>query len=1185
MDKNQKIVREFHDFIEQYRVNRTPGTPCVFTHTSLGNPAGTFNIPEDKTHEFFKFYRKALRAGVGLHLTEKHKPQGPIVIDVDIKYQVPKDEPRKRRYTRDHIKHVCKVYNYYINEFYEANDDQFHAYVMEKEAPTFVSEDGEMETYKDGFHIIYPNICTKPIVQHIMRLGTISEFTKHKRFEDLAPINPLSDIFDKAVIERNGWMMYGSSKPNGKKYDVTCVLDRDLEEMDIDEDDKWDLINDLSIRKFDASQLDSYRGELNEEKIDSIYDSLVPKNEKRRLRGTEDELRVAQVLVGMLKKERADDYGKWIELGFCLHNIDDELLDLWIDFSKKSSKYKDGECQRLWSGFRDDGLTIRSLHRWAREDDPATYGDFMLAELGPIIQQGIDGTSYSVAKAFFELNKYQYVVASVAHRTWYYFDGVRWREMEGAYRIINQLNEDMVNQYIKLSGSYGAKATALTGEEKDSMLKKQTACQKLICKLRDSGFKEKVVKELITLYYDPTYLEKLDENRHLICFSNGVLDVNTMMFRDGRPEDYISLSTNICYQSYNKNDKTTQDVENFFREIQPEDDMREYVMRFLSSCIAGHAPDEKIHIWTGSGCHAYDTDIMMHDGTIKKVQDVVVGDLLMGDDSTPRTVQQLFRGHSDMFRIVPKKGDSFVVNGDHILSLASTNTMSYVWSEKEHRFKLRWHEYDRNKMTIATKCKNFPVRHDDKLLYKKSVTYYDTKEQAIEAVHTHMAEAKTALKKGDVVDVSVKEFLRIRNSVGSRNFYLFKRPTEFPHKEVSLDPYEVGQDLGRGIMDAMPVDYKVNSPEVQRGLLDGLVDVCGLYNKGSRQFELSLPSKKLVHDVLFVARSLGMPCHVVGSTHVVIHTRPCDMVTNFDIVPCGQDNFYGFELDGNHRYLMGDHTVTHNSNGKSLLVNLMMLAMGDYATTLSIALLTQKRAASNAATPELADTKGKRFAVFQEPDNNDHINVGHMKELTGNDKIKARKLFKEPIEFYPQFKPVLTCNKLPVIPSNDGGTWRRIRVSPFEMKFVDNPKESYERQVNKRLKEILPFWKEAFMSVLVEAYKRYKAEGLVEPEKVLAQTKHYEKNSDMYGEFVWGLIGPGAPEDQINLGDLYREFTHWFKANRSDKCTVNRNDLKWEVEEKLKKRFVNDRINGFKVVAYVSADGSFIRHDASELEQ
>ena len=69
------------------------------------------------------------------------------------------------------------------------------------------------------------------------------------------------------------------------------------------------------------------------------------------------------------------------------------------------------------------------------------------------------------------------------------------------------------------------------------------------------------------------------------------------------------------------------------------------------------------------GCHAKGTGILMFDGTVKKVEDVKVGDRLMGPDSKPRTVKYLCRGKDQMFRITPNKGESFVVNGHHILSL------------------------------------------------------------------------------------------------------------------------------------------------------------------------------------------------------------------------------------------------------------------------------------------------------------------------------------------------------------------------------------------------------------------------------------------------------------------------------------------------------------------------------------
>ena len=78
-------------------------------------------------------------------------------------------------------------------------------------------------------------------------------------------------------------------------------------------------------------------------------------------------------------------------------------------------------------------------------------------------------------------------------------------------------------------------------------------------------------------------------------------------------------------------------------------------------------------------------------------------------------------------------------------------------------------------------------------------------------------------------------------------------------------------------------------------------------------------------------------------------------------------------------------------------------------------LITQKRGRAEGATPALAATQGKRFACLQEPEGDETINVGLMKELTGGDTIIARKMYAEPAEFKPQFKMLLTCNILPDI--------------------------------------------------------------------------------------------------------------------------------------------------------------------------
>ena len=87
-------------------------------------------------------------------------------------------------------------------------------------------------------------------------------------------------------------------------------------------------------------------------------------------------------------------------------------------------------------------------------------------------------------------------------------------------------------------------------------------------------------------------------------------------------------------------------------------------------------------------------------------------------------------------------------------------------------------------------------------------------------------------------------------------------------------------------------------------------------------------------------------------------------------------------------------------NGKSKLIDLMGKCLGDYYCNLPVALLTQKRKASGAASPEMAITKGKRLAVMQEPDVNETLNVGEMKEITGNDMIKPEGYIKSPFNLF-----------------------------------------------------------------------------------------------------------------------------------------------------------------------------------------
>ena len=838
----KKYTKKLYDFLEKYRVQRGN----KMSHYSMSKPVGCFYISgNSKRDRLNRLYSRALLEGTDLHILEKHRSQGPILFDIDIKY---KSADSIRQYTYDDVKKVVEVYNKVIKKYLKVQKDYFFCFKKKKDKPSKSHDD----ILKDGFHGIYPNICASNDLQYIIRSEVVEYFKENDGFSGVKLINTYEDIFDISIIENNGWFLYGSGKPNRSSYELTYLIGEELDIYDKNQFNKKNLPEILSIRKFGKEDLCGYESKYNDENIKEIFKKLdikrkkVSISKKKSREYTEEDIEYAQKLVKILSQERAEDYFTWRDVGMALHNMDDLLIDSWIEFSMLSSKFQIGVCEKYWDKFLVEGtrgVGLGSLAKWASEDSPEEYEKLRDVAEDNVIRHSISGTSGDVARSFYHINKGKFKCANIKHSSWYEFRNHRWASLDSANTIQLMLNDEYPKKYKKVADYFYYRCQQLDGDEKKLFEIKREAALKTAEKLTTNKFKKDVIDELKHRFYDEGFYEKLDENRDLICFTNGIYDLKNGFFRDGYAEDYISLCTNIDYEEYDKGDENVQQVEEFFDQLQPEKEMKNYILDFFASCLQGHSPDELFHIWTGGG-----------------------------------------------------------------------------------------------------------------------------------------------------------------------------------------------------------------------------------------------------------------------------------------------------------------------GNGKSVCIGLLQSILGDYATTISITLLTGKRAASNAASPEMAKCKGVRFVVFQEPENDDKIHVGHMKELTGNDKISARALFKEPVDFYPQFKTVLTCNKLPFIPSNDGGTWRRIRVAPFEIYFVNNPKEANERKKDRNLKSKMANWKSAFMSILINRFKKYKVNGLVEPVKVKSFTLEYQKSSDTYLEFINEQIEfTPNKKDRINLTVLFSEFKSWFKEAHTERKCPSRNEFKNNLEEKFGK--------------------------------
>jgi len=223
------------------------------------------------------------------------------------------------------------------------------------------------------------------------------------------------------------------------------------------------------------------------------------------------------------------------------------------------------------------------------------------------------------------------------------------------------------------------------------------------------------------------------------------------------------------------------------------------------------------------------------------------------------------------------------------------------------------------------------------------------------------------------------------------------------------------------------------------------------------------------------------------------------------------------------------------SNGKSVLVEFMSKVLGDYKYDAPISLIASQRPKIGGLSPEVVALRGVRYSVIAEPEKNERIQEGAMKQMvSGLDPIQCRAPYMiEPIVFLPQFTLALCCNTLPEISSQDHGTWRRIRICKFESLFCeeprsDDPEKPYQYKVDRNINEKFERWKEVFASMLVN--KVYETGGRVyDVPYVMSASNEYRKSQDYVAEFIEDRI-VRADGRTLMKRELSEEFNIWYKA-------------------------------------------------------
>lgn len=263
------------------------------------------------------------------------------------------------------------------------------------------------------------------------------------------------------------------------------------------------------------------------------------------------------------------------------------------------------------------------------------------------------------------------------------------------------------------------------------------------------------------------------------------------------------------------------------------------------------------------------------------------------------------------------------------------------------------------------------------------------------------------------------------------------------------------------------------------------------------------------------------------------------------------DIFMGGNNQKHVYFLLGE-----GDNSKSVIQTFFEKMLGHLSIKFNTTVITGKKVQSGSANPEMARAGGGvRLATLEEPNSDEMINIGILKNLSGNDSFYARDLFekgKEGREIIPMFKLFFICNKLPKLKYSDKAVWNRIRVIPFESTFCrpDDPApDTYEEQLkqkrfpmDKDFTRKIPDMVQAFAWVLLQ--HRLTMKDRVEPEKVRIATAVYRKENDIYRQFIEECIA--EDEDKIlSLTELYTHFKDWFR----DSLPHHNLPIKNEVEE------------------------------------
>lgn len=617
---------KLYDFLSKYAIKSGE-----YSHLAMGG--GKWNIPLEKNDEFLMLYHVALKfTNLTLTFAEQKTPIYPFFVDLDFEEEQFPQLPNK------FYQIIMEIYHNVINAVCDISNSIVVESIITMRKPWKIHF---------NYHNLYVNnqisLCIRQHVIDKLKLqyASLTQFDWGK-------------ILDKSIYNHNGLRMIGSVKRGDSREDCYKVVMggfADDNTAKLDENPiSLEMVRKLSIRlpndcKIIGTKIAITTENIKKPLIIKKKDNFVQENITSEIKET------INIIVDQNKHNFPDHnleltkYRKCTAANCCHYFIDTN--DFYCPFIDRDHKRlsapiylhitekgmclqcHDVDCHGLSypkipiplfdeqkniifniknltinntinnntinnSNLNESNLELDNNELLEFDNDYAQISIFNDDKMNKILVKSLNGTPYAVGEFLYELFKDNY--RCDLSNQWWLYENHKWvRGNQAKIDIKSKMSTTLIEHYTKVRMQY----KELRHSSIEDYSKKTRKIDNLIIKLQMTNCKNNILTECGEIFAlkNPHFLDKLDENTHLIGFNNGVFDLSENNFRAGRPSDNLTMS--VGYNFSPSFSAHNEELRNFLESIQPEETEREYLLTYLATSLIGTNPDELFHIFSG----------------------------------------------------------------------------------------------------------------------------------------------------------------------------------------------------------------------------------------------------------------------------------------------------------------------------------------------------------------------------------------------------------------------------------------------------------------------------------------------------------------------------------------------------------------------------------------------------------